>query len=352
MPGNRGPKIPTSVKRRIMDTALGSAMPRTFLAEKLRGEFLESGLIPPTTETIERWISYARNHEDPEGEAWSLGASRDWSTSPDVTKALLNIWWWCRVVGRSFTIREAKWVVRFWGTVPNEKLLYWASMYARRERVSKLLQPDRAAYTDDLDASLGLDVTLAEWWNWGPLYIVAEATETVPTSGVGKLREMGKLPIQEQAKDQLRQRIVDFVDPGGDSEWLEYPAGAAVEYRLDLSCDHAAALPKSVDAIYAMWLRKLSTCPRWPDISREARHAVARRLHDEVATWWEKRQKETSEIGDPPFANAEDYEKAMEWYFGISDVCRPSNELFDMVGMAQEKRGERDERLHQETQQE
>jgi hypothetical protein len=68
------------VKRLIALRAISQKdMPREFLANVLINEIKESGEIPPSVETAKRYISRARNMDDPLEELWSIGCCSKYS---------------------------------------------------------------------------------------------------------------------------------------------------------------------------------------------------------------------------------------------------------------------------------
>jgi len=77
------------------------------------------------------------------------------------------------------------------------------------------------------------------------------------------------LPADRTALIYLGLDDVVFVEEGeADQEypkWYELPGGAAL--------------------VFALWLRTLSSGPKWASMSREARIAVARRLYQDVASF-------------------------------------------------------------------
>jgi hypothetical protein len=110
-------------------------MPREFLANELIKEIEESGEIPPTLETAKRYISKARNTNDPLDKPWSIACCSDYSSffSPDSIPILISYKEWIRghsefsekvryqyeqyrkLFGFSIsdiTIRQAIWIVR------------------------------------------------------------------------------------------------------------------------------------------------------------------------------------------------------------------------------------------------
>lgn len=73
-------ELKPSVKRLIIHRAITERkVPREFLANQLIKEIEEAGEIPPTRETAKRYISRARNTENPLDEPWNIGCCSQYS---------------------------------------------------------------------------------------------------------------------------------------------------------------------------------------------------------------------------------------------------------------------------------
>ncbi|GEM_PF-5493504 len=184
---------------------------------------------------------------------WSLGVSADYQIPLEANGDLLKIWKWCMVVGRKFTIREAKWAARLRNVVKFENLLFLASMYAIHERMRKDNQP---LNTSKLDAFLTFD--RSETWIYQSMVA------------------LGKVPA-----------ILKWDKPEEfyGNPWLDWigDAGKSVEGLLSISPKHVQSLSREADMIYAIWLRQLSEGPMWQGLTDEVKNNISERLHNEVA---------------------------------------------------------------------
>lgn len=122
-------ELKPSVKRLIIQRAITQRkVPREFLANQLIREIEESGEIPPTLETAKRYISKARNSDNPLDKPWTLGACREYPTyfPPSSLTFLMK----CKkremsyipVIGEDklyFSIRKAIWMVRLQPIIQN-----------------------------------------------------------------------------------------------------------------------------------------------------------------------------------------------------------------------------------------
>jgi len=110
-------------------------IPREFLANQLINEIEESGEIPPSLETAKRYISKARNADNPLDEPWSIGCCSEYSSffPPDSIPVLMNYKQWIHGLSKlskdahdkyeeyknlfglsmsDISIRQAMWIVR------------------------------------------------------------------------------------------------------------------------------------------------------------------------------------------------------------------------------------------------
>lgn len=82
-----------TVKRLIVHRATTQRqLPREYLAHELISEIKEAGEIPPTPDTIKRYISKARNAHNPLDEPWTLSSCSDYPTffPPDSIPIILH----------------------------------------------------------------------------------------------------------------------------------------------------------------------------------------------------------------------------------------------------------------------
>lgn len=104
-------------------------IPREFLANELIKEIEESGEIPPTLETAKRYISKARNSDNPIDQPWTLSCCSEYSSffPPDSIPILIGYKQWFndllkesdvefrKFFGLSpsdFSIRHSIWIIR------------------------------------------------------------------------------------------------------------------------------------------------------------------------------------------------------------------------------------------------
>ena len=86
-------ELKPSVKRLIVHRAVTQPqVPREFLANELIKEISEAGEIPPTLETAKRYISKARNTDNPIDQPWTLACCSDYVQffPPDSIPILVN----------------------------------------------------------------------------------------------------------------------------------------------------------------------------------------------------------------------------------------------------------------------
>jgi hypothetical protein len=123
-------ELKPSIKRLIFYRAITQRkIPREFLANELIKEIDESGEIPPTLETAKRYISKARNSDNPIDEPWTLACCSQYSSffPPDSIPVLVGYKQWFddlfkesddeyrKLFGLSpsdFSIRHSIWIIR------------------------------------------------------------------------------------------------------------------------------------------------------------------------------------------------------------------------------------------------
>jgi len=305
----------------------------------IRAQDVKDGNWPGISAIDKRLRKYREREteDDPLQAAWSLGVSTRFNIPPDANADLLRIWWWCLVVGRTFTIREAAWVAKLRGTVPPRGLLKEACTYALRERACELLNKGKT-YTHDLDLQLAFLRVVRD-----PFYAVSRAarsTGIIPEPAIEQVRDLvssqeveaGREPNLESLprwqQGALAEQVVRSVTREVNFAWLAVPAGTAVEYSLGFICEHSLEVSDDADMVYALWLRYLSKGSKWNNLSQVGKERIAQRLHEEVAAATQKmrgwREDETKDW----------LERAVgfDW--------KPSKELFSEVGVARVTQGE------------
>jgi hypothetical protein len=94
---SRPQKLEPSIKRLICYRAITKRMvPRKFLANELIKEIKEAGEIAPTLETTMRYISKARNEDNPLDKPWSIACCSEYSSffPPDSIPVLMDYKQW------------------------------------------------------------------------------------------------------------------------------------------------------------------------------------------------------------------------------------------------------------------
>lgn len=127
---SRPRELKPSVKRLIYYRAVSQRMvPREFLCNELIKEIEEAGEIAPTHETTKRYISRARNADNPLDKPWSIACCSEYSSffPPDSIPVLVNYKKWVHellkeadneykdlfgVSMSDISIRHAIWIIR------------------------------------------------------------------------------------------------------------------------------------------------------------------------------------------------------------------------------------------------
>ena len=111
-------KLKPSIKRFIFQESIKQRnIPRDFLAHWLIKQIDETGELPPGLETTKRYISKARNADNPIDEPWTLGACRDYPTffPPSSLLFLTKMQYmdvFTNIRNQGYSIRKAMWIVR------------------------------------------------------------------------------------------------------------------------------------------------------------------------------------------------------------------------------------------------
>jgi hypothetical protein len=168
-------KLKPSIKRFIFQEAIRqSNVPRELLANRLIKEIEESHELAPTLETAKRYISKARNADNPIDEPWTLGACRDYPTlfppssllflmkMQEEDKTFVDVF--TNIRSQGYSIRKAIWIVRLQPLVKEyfdpsdlkEEYMILANIaeaYSTAERTSEIMG-EPTFDTSDLDDSL------------------------------------------------------------------------------------------------------------------------------------------------------------------------------------------------------
>jgi hypothetical protein len=161
-----------SIKRLIFTRAVTDRkVPREFLANQLIKEITEIGEIPPSIETAKRYISAARNTDNPIDKPWSLGAYRDYPQYLPIS-SISFLMDYLRIEGHIdgygeddhnhyFSIRKAIWMLRLEPIIKKRihtnnddiSISVISSIYSSAELASETMGEDKFD-SSELDAFL------------------------------------------------------------------------------------------------------------------------------------------------------------------------------------------------------
>jgi len=257
--------------------------------------------------------------------AWSLGISADYGIPLEANEAIMKIWEWGVAVGITLTIREAQWVTRLRGIVPDDQLFSWAVRYAGREQVCSLLGREET-YTVDLDLMLGYSRMHVNWsTNREEIFWTTIAKWAVLA---GKHYNIHELASFSKRADEL-----------GSWDRAKYasmstPASRKVEKYLSINPQHKQTLGENADIVYVLWLRLFGSCPKWKNMTLETKNEMAMRLHKEVELK-EKKIKDTGEAYQD--STTEDEKTRLSFKIFASTLkWLPSEELLQDAGVPQD----------------
>lgn len=178
-------ELKPSIKRLIIYRSITQRkIPREFLANELIKEIEEIGEIPPTLETAKRYISKARNSENPIDKPWTLACCSEYSSffPPDSIPILIGYKQWLNdllkesdveyrnyfgLSASDFSIRHSIWIIRlkplieqtFADLMANDEQVRLgypvmiAMVYALAEMTSEIMGEDHFD-SSDLDRAL------------------------------------------------------------------------------------------------------------------------------------------------------------------------------------------------------
>ncbi len=279
---SRGPRISNRVKRDIITLALNykkSGFSRMKVVEEIKQRIESYVGRMPADETIANLVSHAWHHEpSPLEKPWCLGVSREYNFPSEANADLLKIWKWCLVVGWTFTIREALWVVQLRNAVPFNRLLFYVVVYAIRERACEILGTSTIE-TSDVDFHQFFDKD-AKWTN-----MTIQRLGTIELSS--DKYEFGYKNILASAEYDIGyQNIPDSdLDMLFCSQFYE-PVSEVVKRGLGWSekidSNRIISPSKDVDMVFAIWLRVFSTDVNFRNMPEESQRAITEKLHQEI----------------------------------------------------------------------
>jgi len=295
---SRGPRIPQTAKRVIIEEALkhkGTNTPRMVVVERIKPLIEPYVAQMPAEESIANLISWAWNHEQsPLDEPWSLGNSLKHNIPGDENELLLALWRKSLLMGKPLTVRDAIWIVQLRDLVPSGDLLRTALWYSIRQRTRELLGED------PLDTRADDAVIAFEAMHW--------ARDT--------LVRLGSIPQHASA------------DTRASGEWMR--AYSEFEELQDLV--DSVPLPDRPVAVGALlvhqiWLAQFSKGAKWATMPRSAKEEVAARLWQEVVVAESHGQQLWDASRETGLEECE--RAAIEYCYR----WQPSQELLDQVGL-------------------
>ena len=155
---SKGPRIKPIVRRTIVGEARDARnknKPRRQLMVELQTIIERMGEIVPSEETLEKLISWARNHpKSPLDEQFSLASLAEYHIPPEAVPVI--VWVYrkrLREEETHFTIRQALWIARLHTFFnPATDVDDWAFVYALREELCEIL--GEPFFTRDLDMKM------------------------------------------------------------------------------------------------------------------------------------------------------------------------------------------------------
>lgn len=192
---------------------------------------------------------------------WCLGESAKHNIPSEANEILLKVWKQSIAQGRTFTVREARWVAWLRAIEPEIWLPKTAELYALRERVCDLLGRARVD-TTDLDAQLAFGFTNTGDW--------ARYTAV----RMGMLPRFSSFELEDEGKLSETQEPFLLAKEGALGYALEWGLGVESKHSLDLNFDS--------DMVYCLWLLEFNRTRKWENMPPEKKRGLAQRLRKEV----------------------------------------------------------------------
>ena len=300
----RGPKIQPWVRQLIVRQAIKDIdIPRIEVAQNIRRLLEGMRADVPTASTILRLISWARQKAPKPDDLWSIGASLQYGIPMEATGDLLEIWKRCIVLGRKFTVREAKWAATLRSAIDFTELLRYAAVYALEEKAADTVS--MSMNTTELD-----------------LYLCFPENTPMEIKVRQEARNMGLLPQPQWLSPPLKQHEQSSLEQIWVSPALnmEGPVSKTIELHLGLIINHTEEISQDADMLYAMWLRKLSEVPGWDELSPKSKEELVRSLRAEVAA------ASNAAEGSAPWINR----------IGPITIWQPSESILQRAGFSTE----------------
>lgn len=200
--------------------------------------------------------------DDEQEKPWTLGASLQYSIPSEANGDLLKISTRHSLLGRVFTIRQARWAAVLRNAVPFERLPFFARKYARRELMIGKGIPE----TTDLDIQAAFHERQLQRALW--------VIDAMPKS----------LHIPSEALNADADSI------SLDTEyWFIMEEPLVVTASLLLLPRHVGApypdveLSETAQTVFAGWLAKATRAPGWPLLPNDVKSSIAVEIFTQVA---------------------------------------------------------------------
>lgn len=209
--------------------------------------------------------------ETGEDRPWSVGTGKESGIPNVATRDLLRLWRLCLALGRTFTLREAKWAVCLRSTCTSfPRLLFFACVYAEYDRLSETIH--MPLDTSTLDGYLGLSVEEMD---------IALETDLIHHTSDA---------LGENWKPLVRERVVALVglfSPGLLAEDIALGRESTEDYKSEAfkSEDFKSrnvGLSEEDDWLYAITVRYLAKGPKWGKLGLAERQRILNAVRHQV----------------------------------------------------------------------
>ncbi len=264
---SRGRKISKTIEAFIEDETIKNPnKPRRVMAIELQEKIERLREPVPSEDTLIKMISKIRNRPlDAEDKSWSIAASSQHHFPYDSTPILLRLWKLCRSWDSHFTVREAKWAIYLSPMIPDiVSLLYFAEVYAARERVYKLLGEE--FNSSDLDYILTMSIyEYITQVFLGNLWAKASEDDVIRVRPISCPQFIGD--SSEAAKEAEFKAMAAHRFVAGKSK--KEVVREADEDRTVLSPIKEMNLDDDVIWVYTYWVTEFKDSPEWNNFTRQ-----------------------------------------------------------------------------------
>lgn len=261
----RSKNLTPSVKKLVFSRAINQRnIPRYFLAKSLIKEIMEAGEVYPSLETAVRYISDARNADNPLDKPWTTEVCSDLDYTsyfpPESIPYLLQLWRYSVHLDEVFTVRHAIWAARLAFQLKDMDIAeIWlrSRRYSHEEELSFLTNTKMRIF--QLDSSLVMGV-------WESLM----AKDNVEFKDQPN-EYIHHTPIEKAQDGGIAEEYINVLDDYGSGESLDRHNELKRLYYLIIELPSSSKYFPDIETrmVYLSHLSRISKLPKWKTLTPE-----------------------------------------------------------------------------------